>query len=130
MRIPQAKAKGILLRWGQFRFVYGHAALYVGMLQMLLIILMAYNTTLRPWITDYLGWNITLWQYCLVLGGLLIIGMALEFMFGVPSYLTVVNEQTYKHGNPIKTGIDEINRRQDEMDGKLDKVMKHMGIEE
>jgi len=130
MHIPQAKAKGILLRWGQFRFAFAHAALYVGMIQMLLIVLIAYNTTLKPWITDYLGWNIAFWQYCLVLGVLLVVGMALEFVFGVPSYLTVVNEQTYKHNNPIKIGLDEVKEKQKEIEDKLDKVMKHLGIEE
>jgi len=129
MHIPQAKAKGVLLRWGQFRFAFAHAALYVGMIQMLLIVLMAYNTTLRPWITDYLGWNIAFWQYGLILGVLLIIGMALEFMFGVPSYLTVVNEQTTKHNNPIMIGIDEVKDKQEEIEAKLDKVMKRLEIE-
>jgi len=137
MHIPQVNAKGgILLWWGKFRFVYGHAATYVGMIQMALIVAVAYNTTLRPWIVDYLGWDVTFWQYCVVLGALLLVGMVLEFALGVPAFLAIANEQWYKHGNPIKTDIDivkaglsEMKSKQTETDEKLAKIMKRLEIE-
>lgn len=130
MHIPQVNAKGgILLWWGKFRFVYGHAATYVGMIQMALIIAVAYNTTLKPWVVSYLGWDMTFWQYCIVLGVLLLVGMVLEFALGVPAFLAIANEQWYKHGNPIKTDIDTVKSKQAEMDDKVNKIMKRLEIE-
>lgn len=130
MFIPQAKAKGILLWWGKFRFMYNYAQFYVGMIQLLLVAVVAYNTTMRPWIAESLGWNITLWQYCLALGVILIIGMVLEFSLGVPALVAVSNEQMYKHDSPIKTDFVEVKRKQTEIEAKINKIMKHMGIEE
>ena len=130
MRIPQAKAKGPLLWWGRFRYVYGHAAVYIAMVQLALIGAMAYNTTIQPWALEYLGWNIAFWQYCVVLVSIMIAGMLLEFMLGVPSFLTTANEQQYKHGNPIKTNLDAVKAKQAEIESKLDKITKHLGIEE
>jgi len=130
MGIPQAKAKGLLLWWGRFRYVYGHAATYIAMVQMALIAAMAYNTTVQPWASEYLGWSIHFWQYCTVLVVILGVGMVLEFTLGVPAFLTTANEQWYKHGNPVKTNLDAVKAKQAEIEEKLNKVMKHLGIEE
>jgi len=130
MGIPQAKAKGLLLWWGRFRYVYGHASTYIAMVQMALIAAMAYNTTVQPWVTQYLGRSITFWQYCVVLTVILGAGMVLEFTLGVPSFLTTANEQWYKHGNPVKTNLDAVRAKQTEIERKIDKVMKHLGIDE
>jgi len=129
MHIPQAKAKGILLRWGQFRFMYNYAIVYIGMIQMLLIAAVAYNTTLKPWIAQYLGWDITLWQYAIILVAVVIAGMVLEFALGVPAIIAVSNEQMYKHNSPIKTDFAEVKQKQREIEGKLDKIMEHLKIE-
>ena len=122
--IPQqVKAKGILLWWGRFRFMYGHAVFYVGAIQLALVAAMAYNTTVQPWISQYLGWDITFWQYCLILVAVLFTAMVLDFLFGVPALIAVANEQQYKHESPIKRDLTAVNR-------KVDRIMKHLGIEE
>lgn len=130
MNMPQAKAKGVLLWWGKFRFMYNHAVFYVGAIQLVLIAAIAYNTTVQPWVTQYLGWSIHFWQYCVVLGAILVAGMVLEFTFGVPALIAVSNEQMYKHASPIKADFAAVQKKQAEIEAKLDKVMKHMGIEE
>ena len=129
MFIPQAKAKGALLWWGKFRFMYNYAQFYIGMIQLMLIAIVAYNTTMKPWLAEAFGWNITLWQYCVALGVLLIIGMVLEFSLGVPALVAVSNEQMYKHDSPIKTDFIEVKDKQKAIEAKLDKVMEHLGIE-
>ena len=100
------------------------------MVQMALIAAMAYNTTVQPWVTQYLGRSITFWQYCVALTVILGAGMVLEFTLGVPSFLTTANEQWYKHGNPVKTNLDAVRAKQTEIERKIDKVMKHLGIDE
>lgn len=130
MHIPQVKAKGILLWWGKLRFMYSHAVFYVGAIQLLLIAAVAYNTTVQPWAVEYLGWHITFWQYCATLGVVLTVGMALEFTFGVPALIAVANEQTYKHESPVKADFVAVKEKQVELEGKLDKIMEHMGIAE
>jgi hypothetical protein len=130
MNIPQVKARGILLWWGKFRFMYNHAVFYVGAVQLVLVAAVAYNTTVAPWMTQYFGWSLSFWQYCLALAGLLLVGMVLEFMFGVPAVLAVANEQVYKHENPIKTNFDAVLAKQLELEGKINKIMKHLNIED
>lgn len=129
MNIPQVKARGILLWWGKFRFMYNHAIFYVGVIQMVLIAATAYNTTLQPWMAEYLGWNIAFWQYCIALGAMLLVGMILEFTIGVPAVIAISNEQMYKHQNPIRADLDKVRSQQAEMQDKLDKIMKRMDIE-
>lgn len=130
MRIPQVKAKGALLWWGRFRFMYSYAVFYVGLIQLVLVAMVAYNTTLKPWLVAYLGWDITLWQYGIVLGVIVIAGMALEFVFGIPALIAVSNEQMYKHDSPIKTDFVEVKKQQAEMEKKLNKIMEHLGIKQ
>jgi len=130
MNLPQARIKGPLRWWGRLRFMYGHAAFYVGAVQLALVAAMAYNTTVQPWMSQYLGWSITFWQYCLVLIVILVVGMVIDFMFGVPARIAVANEQQYKHESPIKTDLTIVKQKQADLERKLDKVIKHMGIEE
>jgi len=129
MNIPQVKAKGPLLWWGKFRFMYNHAVFYVGAIQLVLVAAVAYNTTVQPWIVEYLGWNITFWQYGLALGVVLIVGMVLEFVLGVPALIAVSNEQMYKHDSPIKSDFAEVKDKQAEIEEKINKIMKHLEIE-
>lgn len=129
MNLPQARIKGPLRWWGKLRFMYGHAVFYVGAMQLALVAAMAYNTTVQPWMAQYLGWNITFWQYCSVLVAILAVGMVVDFMFGVPALIAVANEQQYKHENPIRKDLTLVKSKQAELEGKLDKIMGHMGIE-
>lgn len=130
MNIPQVKARGPLLWWGKLRFMYNHAVFYVGAIQLTLIAAVAYNTTVQPWISQYLGWSISFWQYCVVLVAVLVSGMVLEFVFGVPATIAIANEQTYKHANPIRADLVIVKEKQAELEAKLNKIMGHMGIEE
>lgn len=130
MYIPQVKARGILLWWGKFRFMYNHAVFYVGAIQLVLIAAVAYNTTVQPWVSQYLGWSISFWQYCLILGAILVVGMVLEFALGVPALIAVSNEQTYKHQSPVKADFVAVKKKQAELEDKLNKIIKHMGIAE
>ena len=123
VNLPQAKIKGPLRWWGKFRFMYGHAVFYVGAIQLVLIAAMAYNTTVQPWVAQYLEWNMTFWQYCLVLAAILLTGMVVDFMFGVPALIAVANEQQYKHESPIKRDLAVVKKN-------LSKIMENLGIEE
>ena len=130
MFIPQAKAKGALLWWGKFRFMYNYAVSYIGAIQLVLIAAVAYNTTVQPWVAQYLGWNMSFVHYCIVLVVIVVIGMVLEFVFGIPALVAVSNEQMYKHDSPIKTDFIEVKEKQDNLEKKIDKVMERLGIEQ
>lgn len=123
MKLPkQAEIKGPLRWWGRLRFMYGHAVFYVGAIQLSLVAAMAYNTTVQPWVSQYLGWDMRFWQYCLILVAVLAVGMVADFIFGVPALIAVANEQQYKHESPIKRDLTAVNK-------KVDRIMKHLGIE-
>ena len=123
VNLHQAEIKGPLRWWGRLRFMYGHAVFYVGAIQLTLIAAMAYNTTVQPWVAQYLGWNIAFWQYCLILAIILLVGMVMDFMFGVPALIAVANEQQYKHESPIKRDLAVVKKN-------LSKIMENLGIEE
>jgi len=110
--------------------MYNHAVFYVGAIQLVLIAAVAYNTTVQPWVAQYLGWSIHFWQYCAALIAILVVGMVLEFTLGVPALIAISNEQTYKHESPVKADFAMVKKKQEELEGKLNKIMKHMGIEE
>lgn len=124
LNIPQLKPKGLLLWWGKFRFMYGNAAFYVGALQLALVAVMAYNTTVRPWAVEYLGWNILFWQYCVFLVVSVLLGVLAEFMITVPALIAVSNEQMYKHDSPIKTDFEDVKKKQEEHDKILAEMQK------
>ena len=133
LNIPQLKPKGLLLWWGKFRFMYGNAAFYVGALQLALVAIMAYNTTVRPWAAEYLGWNILFWQYCVFLVVSVLMGVLIEFMVTVPALIAVSNEQMYKHDSPIKTDFEDVKReqeaakkKQEEIEKKLDEILRRL----
>ena len=77
-----------------------------------------------------MGWNMTFWQYCVILVVVLSLGMVLEFMFGVPALIAIANEQQYKHESPIKADMVIVKQKQDDLEKKLNNIMKHLGIEE
>ncbi len=130
IKVPQVKAKGVLLWWGRFRFMFAHAVFYVSMVSLAMLAATFYNTTLREWASLYFGFEMTFWMFCVGLVVVLIFGILVEFTFSVPAIIAVSNEQMYKHQSPIKTDFDDVKNKQIEHDKKLDKIMEHLGIKD
>ena len=79
---------------------------YVSIINFILIALTAYYTTLRPVIMAHAPW-FKVWMFLLVLVGLSLIGMLLEYKFVYASYFAFRNKQEFEHENLIKKEIRE-----------------------
>lgn len=130
IKVPQIKARGPLLWWGRFRFMFAHAVFYVSMVSLVMLAATFYNTTLREWASLYFGFEMTFWMFCLGLVIVVVLGILVEFVISVPALIAVSNEQMYKHQSPIKTDFDEVKKKQAEQGKKLDKIIEHMGIKD
>ena len=131
MHIPQVRARGILLWWGKIRFIYGYSVFYVGFIQLALVAVMAYDTTVRDWCFEYFHLTIALWQYLAFLLALIAVGVLIEYVISIPALIAISNEQMYKHESPIKTDFEAIKSEQEnqkkqleDMNAKLDKLLK------
>jgi hypothetical protein len=109
LKIPQVKAKGMLLWWGRIRFLYGYAAFYIGAVQLLMLALVTYNTTARDWALQY-GIQLQLWQFVLALLIIVALGFLAEYCISIPGMIAVSNEQMYAHDSPIKTDFEEVKK--------------------
>jgi len=129
--VPQVNAKGaqgLLLAWGKFRFMFGYATFYISLISMVLLMVTAYNTTARDWSMQYLHYELPFWQFATAILLLAALGFLLEYVVSIPCMVAVSNEQMYKHDSPIKTDFNDVRRRQDELDAKLEKIMEHLGV--
>jgi hypothetical protein len=131
MHIPQVRARGILMWWGKIRFIYGYSVFYVGFIQLALVAVMAYETTVKDWCWQYFHIQIQLWQYLACLLILIGVGIIVEYVISIPALIAISNEQMYKHDSPIKTDFEDIKKEQanqkkqlEELNEKIDRLLK------
>ena len=116
---------GLLLRQhqlgqlpGAIKSVFSSTLAYVGYINFILIVAVAYNTTLREPLHQYFPWL----TFPLFLGGtiaVVIIAMAFEYKFMMPSSINFGLQQSWRHRNPIRSELMEIRKRLDKIDAKL-----------
>lgn len=129
IRIPQVKAKGVLRWWGRFRFMFGHAVFYVSAVNMALLAATAYNTTVRDWVLEYIGWNMSFGMFVVIMVAIVGVGFLIEYMISVPALIAESNFQMYEHQSPIKRDFDEVKAKQAELETNLRAIAEHMGLE-
>jgi len=125
------KQKNLGQQWGVFATLAGQLSIFIAMLNLLLLITTAYNTTLRGWFEHY---NIPLnfWTFTGSVALLLTIAASLLYKFALPSFFSFLNDQAYRHDNPIRKDIEKLQKTLDsnlkEVEGRLEKLEK--GVEE
>ncbi len=124
MPIPQLKVTNALMWWGKVRYIYGNATFYIGALQLVLVALVAYNTTVRQWVLVYFHFELLFWQYVAVLVTISLIGFLAEYVFSIPALVAVGNEQAYKHGSPIKSDFEEVKKKLSKQKKQLARIEK------
>ena len=95
--------------WGVIAQAAGQVAVFVGILNLFLIAVTAYNTTLKEWLIQQ-GIHISFWMFATVIAGLLLVAFILMWKFALPSYYSSINEQLYRHDNPIRRDLEEIKK--------------------
>jgi len=101
---------------GGFKTIIIHTTMYVNFLNLALIAITAYNTSLRSEILSFMPW-FKVWHFLLF--GLVVLGLAmfLEYKLIYPSYIRFQNQQEYEHQNRLKGDLDRI-------EAKLDEILK------
>jgi len=97
-------------------------SLYVGMAQSLMMLGMFWYTTAAPNVRPVAPW-FNFWFFL----GLIVVGimavMVFDFVFVYPSRQSYLNQQAYKHENPV---VEDIKR----IDERVNKIFKHLGLED
>jgi len=107
------KQKNIGQHWGIVANVAAQLSILVAMLNLLLLVATAYNTTLRVWFERYsIPLNFLTFMGLIAL--LLFIAAVLIYKFALPSYFSAINDQVYKHDNPIRSDIAQIQKTLDD----------------
>jgi len=92
---------------GGLKDLFSRTMLYISIINFILIAVTAYNVTLKAFLLQYVPW-ITFWMYFAVLVTIVLLAMALEFKFIVPSHYTFLNKQEFEHQNLIRQELKEI----------------------
>ena len=113
------KQKYIGKQWGTIVQVSAQGAIFITLINLLLLSVTAFNTTLSPWF-KLKGIDLPFWMFmaCIIvfLGFLAI----LLYKFALPSFFSVFNDQFYRHGNLLKRDIELL-----QADNK--KILKKLG---
>jgi len=112
------KQKNIGRHWGIVANVAAQLSILIAMLNLVLLITTAYNTTLSGWFRAY-GIPINFVTFMGLIALLLFVAAVLAYKFALPSYFSAMNDQVYKHDNPIREDIKKI---QDTLDSKLNEL--------
>ena len=94
---------------GALKDLFTRVVFYVTALNFVLLAATAYHTTLRETIQSQLPW-LTFPVFLGVLVVLVLISMVIEYKIVLPSTIAYLNEQGYKHQNPIRAQLDRIEK--------------------
>jgi len=103
--LRQYDATGMWL--GAMQSQFNNVQSYVSMVQFLLVVAVAYHTTLRDTVLQYLPW-MNFWLFFLLGVALYLLVMLVDYKVVVPSRINYSNYQAYKHYNPVKEDLKEI----------------------
>ena len=106
---------------------YGKAATVVSAVQFLMLIIILYTTSAKPYIEQYVPWlTFPMYLCCAFTGGILM--MAIARVFIVPSSYTFFNKQIWGHTNPIRNKLEDMERNQERLERNQSKIMEKLGI--
>ena len=105
--------------WGGFKNVASSATIYITALNLILLAVTAYGTTIAPWM-----WRKGISMPFVVFLGIILLGILLVFAFeyklSIPSIYSFWNEQWWRHDNPMRRKIEDMDKRMK----KMEKILK------
>ena len=109
--------------WGAFKNVAAGASMYVTFINLCLLIPTAYATWFAPWMFEK-GVNL---PFIIFLGVILLaiaIVFAFEYKVSIPSAYSFWNEQWWKHSNPIRNKMADMDKRLEKIEKALESIAK------
>jgi hypothetical protein len=95
--------------WGLFKLLGQNITSYVQYINMVLIALTAYATTISPYLHEH-GIAIPIWAFGVVILTVLIIAFVFEWAVSFPSFFSVWNSQWWNHNNPMKAEVEKLHK--------------------
>lgn len=103
---------------GGLRDILTRMMFYISMINFLLIIAMAYNTTIRDFMLPRFPWfNFPIFIFMMIL--FVFLAMLLEYKFIVPSSVTYANRQLYTHQNLLRRDLAKVSKELEEIKALL-----------
>ena len=94
---------------GGFKDILGQLVFYVSMVNFILIVVTAYNTTLREYFVKWIP-GFQLWMFFAVLIFMILGMMVIEYKFIVPSLYAFRSKQLFEHESAVMDELAEIRK--------------------
>lgn len=108
--IPEQKNIGSFI--GGLKTIFSSVTFYIGLINFVLLVPTAYNTTLKYYLPiSFIG-------FVTIIFILLIFAMYVEYTWFMPSSIRFANDQSWKFNNPIRREFENLNKRIDKMEKK------------
>ncbi len=91
--------------------------------QYIALIIILYTTSLRPFFDAYLPW-MTFGVYIIIAFVVVIVVMIMAYIIVAPSHYAFWNQQIWKHDNPMRTKLEDIEKKLDEVNKQLEALRK------
>jgi hypothetical protein len=114
--------------WGMLVTLLGRVGFYAQMVSLILVAFFAYPSVSTS-VDSWFGIAMPFWLFLLIIVLLPFIGMIFEYIFGFPSFIAFNNQQSYKHGNPLRVDIEILKADSVENKKDMEKIKEKLGIE-
>lgn len=108
------KQKKIGSWWGGVKQSTAQLTMYVTFINLLLIAVTAWNTTLSEWLAEF-GIEIPFIVFALGILFILMAALLFEYKVSIPSFFSFWSAQFWEHDNPMRKKIEEIDKKLDEL---------------
>jgi len=109
-------------KWlGGFKNVASGATMYITFINLVLLAVTAYATTVAPWMQGR-GLNIPFVVFLGVILGIILVVFAFEYKVSVPSNFIFWNDQWWRHSNPIRRKMEMLEARLKKIEAILERI--------
>lgn len=98
---------------GGLKEMLAQTVFYIAMINFVLIAVIAYNSTLREFILDWIPW-FKLWMFLVVLIAFVFVAMVLEYKYIAPSLYSFRSKQMFEHKSEITDALKRIEAKLNE----------------
>lgn len=104
---------------GGIKQVFGQLNMYLAFINLILIAVTAWNTTLSGWLLEA-GIAVPFWVFGLCIVLFLLSAMIFEYKVTIPSFFSFWNSQFWAHDNPLRQEISLIRQEIKELKEMMD----------
>lgn len=110
MKKPQQKRIRYI---GAIKNILARSTFYISILNFAMLAATSYAVVVKGVI------SIPFWLFFSILSLLIVAIMIFDYMIMLPSETSFMNWQSYEHNNPLRTDLEEIKKKLEEMEKKL-----------